>query len=79
MATDWLDLDDAPTGLAAVADISIKIAGDAEAQIAFAKSNPRRSLEACDAELDRLLDDVALLAKGIAIIARHLSKAEPQQ
>lgn len=61
--------------LGAVAEIAQKIAADAEAQLAFSKARPVRTLDACDAELDRLLDDVALLAKGIAILAQAAKPA----
>lgn len=55
--------------LEAVAELAGGIAKSIEAQLAFSRSRPPRSVEACDADLDSMLDDLAVLAKCVAEIA----------
>lgn len=53
----------------AIGEVATMVRRDVEAQLSFSRSRPMRSLEACDAELDWLLDQV-LLAKFIEALTR---------
>jgi len=64
--------------LEVIGELASAIWKDAEAQLVFSRARPARSLEACDAELDRLLDNVALLAKFITVLTRAALNQEPR-
>ena len=55
----------------AIGEIARLIRNEAEAQLKFSSSRPMRSQDACDAELDRLLDHIALLAKCIEALTQE--------
>lgn len=53
-----------------IGEVATMVRKQVEAQLVFSRSRTVRSLEACDAELDWLLDQVALLAKCIEALTQ---------